>query len=82
MFSTLSYGELDLLFQNNVPAWRFHKTKADRELHLVWYPESMREPTFDTDLSLEFDLGHELSVNPNTTDTKADVYKVEGAEKE
>lgn len=26
-----SYGELDLLFENRIPAWRFSKTKVDRE---------------------------------------------------
>ena len=26
-----SYGELDLLFENRVPAWRFSKTKVDRK---------------------------------------------------
>lgn len=26
-----SYGELDILFENKVPAWRFKKTKADRK---------------------------------------------------
>lgn len=26
-----SYGELDLLFENKVPAWRFKSTKVDRE---------------------------------------------------
>jgi hypothetical protein len=25
-----SYGELDILFENKVPAWRFKKTKVDR----------------------------------------------------
>lgn len=28
-----SYGELDLLFENRIPAWRFSKTKVDREYH-------------------------------------------------
>lgn len=26
-----SYGELDLMFQNHIPAWRFSKTNVDRE---------------------------------------------------
>jgi MFS family permease len=26
-----SYGELDLLFENKIPAWRFSKTKVDRK---------------------------------------------------
>jgi hypothetical protein len=26
-----SYGELDILFENHVPAWRFSKSKVDRE---------------------------------------------------
>jgi len=30
-----SYGELDLLFERRVPAWRFKSTKVDRE-----YPEA------------------------------------------
>jgi SP family general alpha glucoside:H+ symporter-like MFS transporter len=33
-----SYGELDLLFENRIPAWRFAKTKVDREYqrNLPW----------------------------------------------
>jgi hypothetical protein len=27
-----SYGELDILFEHRVPAWKFKTTKADREL--------------------------------------------------
>lgn len=29
--TSTSYGELDLLFENHIPAWRFKGTKVDRE---------------------------------------------------
>ena len=30
-----SYCELDILFENKVPAWRFSKTKVDRKFLFI-----------------------------------------------
>ena len=35
-----SYGELDILFENRVPAWRFKNSKVDRELPTFLFPIS------------------------------------------
>ena len=47
-----SYGELDLLFERRVPAWRFKSTKVDREFCSVW--------VWGLLLILEFGVDHQV----------------------
>lgn len=50
-----SYGELDILFENKVPAWRFKSTKVDRECRYS-------RPTVrsDANVATEFSAVHDI----------------------